>query len=352
MKKIAPSAENEIDDCYLPDFCHPENILKLVLVLELVAIVLTLAGAPRGDSRFIELSLLSMFVQWVGLGSAGLLCLLRRYRLLGGAVQATVISLGVVALMTLLMTWAGWEMEQRFRFGYFRHLPLQVILLQHLAIALIFYGLALRYFYIYHRNQQILQAEARARLQALQARIRPHFLFNSLNTIASLTHEEPDLAEEAIENLSDLFRASLRADSQVSLDSEIALTRKYIDLEKLRLDDRLRVEWRIDSDLQRFSLPALTLQPLVENAIYHGIEPLAEGGELRIELRQPRDRLEIRISNPLPPERSPNRSGNRMALENIRERLDLAFRGRAKIEHLEENGLYTVRISVPLMALE
>ena len=352
MKKIPPPVESDLDDCYLPDFCHAENILKLVLVLELVAIVLTLAGAPRSNNLFIELALLSMFVQWVGLGSAGLLCLLRRYHRLGGAVRATAISLGVVALMTILMSWAGWELEQQFRFGYFRHLSLGVILLQHLAIAMILYGLALRYFYVHYRSQQILEAEARARLQALQARIRPHFLFNSLNTIASLTHDEPDLAEEAIENLSDLFRASLRADSQVSLDSEIALTRQYIDLERLRLDDRLRVEWVIKANLDRFSLPALTLQPLVENAIYHGIEPLAEGGELRIELRESRDRLGIRISNPLPPERSPNRKGNRMALENIRERLDLAFSGRAKIEHLEENGLYTVSIRVPLMAAE
>lgn len=350
MKKTPPAVgDSEIEDCYLPDFCHAENILKLVLVLELIAIVLTLSGAPKASNLFVELALLSMFVQWVGLTSAGILCLLRRYGWLRGALRATVMSLGVVALATLLMSWLGWELEQQFRFGHFRHQSLGVILAQHVAIALILYGMTLRYFYVQYKNRQALQAESQARLQALQARIRPHFLFNSLNTIASLTHEEPDRAEEAIENLSDLFRASLRADSQVSLDSEIELTRQYIALEALRLDERLRVDWVIKARLEVFSLPALTLQPLVENAIYHGIEPQPEGGRVRIELRQTGEQLLIRISNPLPPQRGSNRPGNRMALENIRERLDLAFGGRAKIEHLEENGLYTVSIRVPLM---
>jgi two-component system sensor histidine kinase AlgZ len=353
MKKTPPAVDDiQIEDCYLPDFCHAENLLKLVLVLELVAIVLTLAGAPKSGNLFVELALLSMFVQWIGLGSAGILCLLRRYGLLHGAFRATLLSLGVVALVTLLISGIGWMLEQQLRFGYFRHQSLFATLLQHLAIALILYGMTLRYFFVQHRNQQTLKAESRARFQALQARIRPHFLFNSLNTIANLTYEDPDRAEEAIEDLSDLFRASLRADNQVSLEREIELTRQYIALEALRLDDRLQVKWLIKARVERFSLPALTLQPLVENAIYHGIEPLPEGGEVRIELRQTGDQLIVRISNPLPPARSPNRAGNRMALENIRERLDLAFDGRAKIEHLEENGLYTVSIRVPLMAAE
>lgn len=353
MKKNSPVADEPFeDDSYLPDFCHAENIFKLVLVLELVAIVLTLAGAPRNKSLFVELALLSMFVQWVGLGSAGVLCLLRHYRRLEGAFRGTLISLGVLAVMTLIMSWAGWQLEQWLQFGYFRRLSLPGIMISHLAIALILYGLALRYFYVHHRSQQVLEAESKARLQALQARIRPHFLFNSLNTIASLTHDEPDLAEEAIENLSDLFRASLRADLKVGLDSEIDLTRQYIELERLRLDDRLRVNWLIKADTGRFTLPALTLQPLVENAIYHGIEPMAEGGDLRIELRQSRTGLLIRISNPLPPKRGSRRPGNRMALENIRERLSIAFGGEAKIEHVAENGLYTVSIRVPMSNAE
>ncbi len=349
MKKTPPAVgDSKIESCYLPDFCHAENLLKLVLVLELIAIVLTLAGAPKNSNLYIELALLSMFVHWVGLASAGVLCLMRRFGWLCDTVRATILSLGVVAVVTLLMSWLGWELEQQLGLGYFRHQSMGVILLQHVAIAVILYGMTLRYFYVQHKNRQALQAESQARLQALQARIRPHFLFNSLNTIASLTHGEPDRAEEAIENLSDLFRASLQADSEVSLDSEIELTSQYIALEALRLDERLRVRWRIEVRPETFSLPALTLQPLVENAIYHGIEPQPDGGEVCIELRQSGEQLLIRISNPLPPQHSPNRPGNRMALENIRERLNLAFDGRAKIEHLEENGLYTVSIRLPL----
>ena len=119
-------------------------------------------------------------------------------------------------------------------------------------------------------------------LQALQARIRPHFLFNSMNTIASLTHDQPDLAEQAIENLSDLFRASLAAEASISLQQELELTRSYIDLESLRLGERLEVNWHLPEREPSLNLPALTLQPLVENAIYHGIEPLSSGGSIDI----------------------------------------------------------------------
>ncbi len=194
----------------------------------------------------------------------------------------------------------------------------------------------------------MIKTEAKARLQALQARIRPHFLFNSLNTIASLTYSDPERAEQAIENLADLFRASLNASSSISLQEEIELTREYIDLESLRLDERLKIDWNIDANSEQITLPALTLQPLVENAIYHGIEPLEEGGTVNISIHQ-NDDLTIEITNPLNlSESKSHRQGNRMALNNIAERLHLAFQGKAKIEHIVQNNLYTVTIKIPI----
>ena len=116
----------------------------------------------------------------------------------------------------------------------------------------------------------------------------------------------------------------------------------------MRLDDRLKVEWKLDADLENISLPALTLQPLVENAIYHGIEPLPEGGAVIIAIRQ-QDDLNIQIINPFNKNNMPShRKGNQMAIKNIHERLDLAFQGRAKILHLAENDLYKVDIRIPL----
>ena len=221
-------------------------------------------------------------------------------------------------------------------------------LMRNLSIALILIGLALRYFYLHYESELRQRIQAQARLQALQARIRPHFLFNSMNTIASLTHDQPDLAERAIENLSDLFRASLAAEASISLQQELALTRSYIDLEALRLGDRLEVNWKLPAEEPDLNLPALTLQPLVENAIYHGIEPLSEGGVIDIEIDASSANIEIAISNPSVTANSASqRKGNQMAIDNIRERLALAFDGEANMELVENESRYTVKLTFP-----
>lgn len=335
--------------CYLPDFCNAETNLLMILVLELIAIVLSLASAPVQSSLFIYVALMSVYIQWLGLSSAAILCLLRSRKLLHGKTWGTtLISLLVVMVITAVLASIAFHVNSLMRFDLFEQQTLLTVLLQHEAISLILFGLALRYFYVQYTGRRLIKLQSRSRLQALQARIRPHFLFNSLNTIASLTYDEPERAERAIENLSDLFRASLKAESKVSLEREIELTKDYIDLEKMRLDDRLQVTWQVDAPLQDIELPALTLQPLVENAIYHGIEPMAEGGEVRVDIQQG-ENLVIQISNPINgSETSSHRDGNKMALKNIHERLQLAFQGQAKIEHVAENDLYRVVIAIPL----
>lgn len=333
--------------CYVPDFCQADNNLLLIVVLELIAMVLALASSPVDGSLLIHFALLSVYVQWIGLSSAGLLCVMRRLRWLKDALMTTLLSLVVVGLVTALVSGLAYWINELLHFGLFEKTSILTVMLQHEAIALVLYGLALRYFYIKHNREQMIQIQSQARLQALQARIRPHFLFNSLNTIANLAHEDPDRAETAIENLADLFRASLNADASISLQQEIELTRDYISLEQLRLDDRLRVNWDIQADCDDIKLPALTLQPLVENAIYHGIEPLPDGGEVGILIQQD-GVIDIEITNPrLPPSAAARRHGNRMALQNIEERLQLAFQGQAKIEHLVENDLYKVKLRIP-----
>lgn len=349
MRKINPNSQPSMEkDSFLPDFCFAETNLFLVLVLELIAIVLALASAPTGGSLFVHIALLSIYIQWIGLTSASVLCLTSRLNRLKSTFSATLLSLLVVAIVTAIFSQLAYRLNEWFHFNLFDQHSVIMIVAKHEAISLILYGLALRYFYIRYTSQQIIKMEAQARLQALQARIRPHFLFNNLNTIASLTHDAPDVAEQAILNLADLFRASLNAEASISLQQEIELTRSYISLETLRLDDRLQVNWRIDAATKELSIPALTLQPLVENAIYHGIEPLPEGGAVNILLKQ-NETLLIEISNPLNKSGSKrSREGNKMALENIHERLHLAFQGRAKIEHITENDLYKVKIEIPV----
>ena len=249
--------------------------------------------------------------------------------------------------MTYSTTWLSLELEDVIRLGPDKSDTFYTMA-RNLTIALILIGLTLRYFYLHYESELRLKVQTQARLQALQARIRPHFLFNSMNIIASLTHDQPDLAEDAIENLSDLFRASLAAEDSITLQQELELTRSYIDLEALRLGDRLRVNWQVPDEEPVLNLPALTLQPLVENAIYHGIEPMPTGGAIDIGIEPHKNHVEISITNPvMAGQRDNHRAGNRMAVENIRERLALGFGGSATMQLLESDTSYTVRLTIP-----
>lgn len=336
---------------YLPDFCDGEIFLRLLLVLELIAIAFALVSFG-GGRIFIHIALISVVMLWVGLTTAALLCWWRRANLLGDHVRTTVVAIGVTLAMTLVASFLSLFFGEHLRFGPTAQ-DIGFTLLRNLSIALILIGLGLRYFYLYHESEQRLQIQAQARLQALQARIRPHFLFNSMNTIASLTHDQPDLAEQAIENLSDLFRASLAAEASINLQQELELTRSYIALEALRLGERLKVNWRLPAEEPSMNLPALTLQPLVENAIYHGVEPLSDGGVIEIEIDEREGNFEISISNPVVPgKRERHHKGNQMAVDNIRERLTLAFGGAATMQLLETDTRYTVRLTIPVQGAQ
>jgi len=346
-EKSITGAENTT---YLPDFCDGDVFLRLLLVVQLIAIVFALLSFGDGNLS-IHIGLVSFAMLWVGLTSAALLCLIRRQGLLGDHLRTSLIAISVTLLMTLLVSFLSLGFGAMLQFGPTAQ-NVAFTLARNLFIALILVGMALRYFYLHYESELRLQVQARARLQALQARIRPHFLFNSMNTIASLTHDQPDLAERAIENLADLFRASLAAESSIALQQELELTRSYIALEALRLGDRLEVNWRMPEREPSLELPALTLQPLVENAIYHGIEPLAGGGSIDINIEPVGRNIEISISNPLQSRQAQQREGNSMALENIRERLALAFEGAASMELLETETRYTVKLIIPMTGAE
>lgn len=202
-------------------------------------------------------------------------------------------------------------------------------------------------YYFHLRERAIAPALAEARLMALTARIRPHFLFNSLNAVLGVMRSEPRRAEHALEELSDLFRV-LMADNRelVRLSDEIGLCRQYLELERLRLGDRLQVEWRIESCPPDALVPPLMLQPLLENAVYHGIEPGEEPGLVVITIARASDEVLISIENPY---RGAGGShpGNRMALDNIRERLMLFFDLEARLASAVRGEVYRVDIRLP-----
>jgi two-component system sensor histidine kinase AlgZ len=202
-------------------------------------------------------------------------------------------------------------------------------------------------YYLNLQQRAYSPAIAEARLQALQARIRPHFLFNSINAVLSLIRSQPKRAETALEDMADLFRV-LMADNRelVPLAQEIALSRQYLSIEKLRLEDRLTVTWKIEQMPSDAMIPPLILQPLLENAVYHGIEPLVEGGEIVITVYSQRHELNIMISNPYIAEKQ-HHQGNKMALKNIKERLLLHFDLEASLTSQIKDKRYEIIIRIP-----
>ena len=206
-------------------------------------------------------------------------------------------------------------------------------------------GVLLAYFNL--RGRALSPAITEARLQALQARIRPHFLFNSINAVLSLIRSNPQRAETALEDLADLFRVLMADNRQlVPLEGELALCRQYLALEQLRLGERLRLAWHVDKLPADALLPPLVLQPLLENAVYHGIEPAEEGGEISINIYRSGNQVHLVLGNPYDAAGS-HHSGNRMALSNIRERLALHFDAEAQLLIKTTDKQYQVHIVIP-----
>ncbi len=274
---------------------------------------------------------------------------LSRQDVLAGSAIALVLALAVAAIVT---EGAWWFQEYTRRsLGEGTSLPVALHLqtmLRNLAVCAIAAGLALRYFYVAHQWQANVEAEAQSRVRALQARIRPHFLFNSMNTIASLTRSDARLAEQAIADLSDLFRASLREHRErIPLANEIEIARAYERVERLRLGERLVVDWKVDGLPMDAPVPALILQPLLENAVYHGIEPLEKGGIIRVAGKFDGRHVTLTIDNPVAPRVVARRTGHRIGLDNVRQRLELMFHGEAEVEVIEAPERFVVTLRFP-----
>ncbi len=341
----AAREQSEGGQAFLPDFCSIRTVFGVVVTAELLALVLSLGRLDALDHLVDQLSLHSLFVQWIALSGIGALCLLRRWteRLGHGAA-------GLLAWLVLLAVTLAVSAGARLVLG----LPLLdregiLFLTRNLGIAAVAAALLLRYLYVLYQWRRQVEAESEARFQALQSRIRPHFLFNSMNTIANLTRSDPRLAEEVVYDLSDLFRASLaEVGRRSTLGDELELVRGYLRIEALRLGERLTVEWDLEGLPEQAPLPALILQPLLENAVYHGIEPAEQGGVIHISGRYRRRRVNLSIRNTIPPEGSRgHRKGNRMALENTRQRLQGFFAGAASLTIGEVDGQHQVRVVFP-----
>ncbi len=319
----------------LPDWRNFGVMLRVLLGVNVLALLAALVQSNdllNWYGRYVEMA---AAVEPCLLISLGLLALLRDVirRLPIRFGQLTVLLLAALVAGVLSLGWQSLALSDGGSVG-------RVMLLAVSASALM-----LLYFEL--RGRAFSPAQTEARLAALNARIRPHFLFNSLNAVLSLIRARPQQAEEALESLSDLFRAAMRdPGALVSLADEIALGEQYLALEKLRLGERLQVIWEIGQVPMAFQMPPLMLQPLLENAVYHGIEPAAEGGLVRITMNKTGDDLVIKIANPTTGQIQ-HAVGNQMAVANIRDRLALYYDLEARLEIEVGEQSYEVRIILP-----
>ena len=322
----------------LPNFCNLGIMLRILLIVDGMSVVAAMLKAATYNGMWQELMNLSMLVQPVLLLSLLVLCLGR------GALARLPYCWGViiVLLLVLALSTLVHALGQRLFDADLGAIQ------RHWLFSAMVSGLLLGYFDL--RSRAFSPAISEARLQALQARIRPHFLFNSINAVLSLIRSDPKQAERALEDMADLFRVLMADNRQLApLEKEVALCRQYLELEHLRLGERLKVVWHVDKMPGDALIPPLLLQPLLENAVYHGIEPCTESGEIVINIYRARDQVHLVLLNPYRKD-GDHHSGNKMALANIRERLELHFDAEATLMTKVTDSSYQVHIIVPYVS--
>jgi len=337
------AAADGAGDFFIPDLCAPRSVFVMVLLAQLMAIVYVLAGSALPNFNWDLLAGCSLFVQWVVLLSAALLCYLR------GPISR--LSLPVATGGSLVLVLAVTALSSYLALHLYPHLSRGAQgawwVLRNLLVAAVLTGILLRYFFLRQQLRLQEKLELQARLDSLRSRIRPHFLFNTLNSIASLIMSRPEAAEQAVEDLSELFRVSLRESHRpTTVADELHLCELYLGIEKLRLGERLQVDWQVDSAARDQSMVSLILQPLMENAVYHGISRLPQGGTISVSVGLAAGVLRVVVTNPIPAE-SRRSGGHQIALANIRQRLQALYGSGAVLRAAPENGCFRVELSYP-----
>ncbi|HSD44037.1 MAG TPA: histidine kinase [Burkholderiales bacterium] len=318
----------------LPDFRNLGVAARILVGVNVGAFVTAAIKATSFSQLVSEFLEIALVVEPVLIAGLALLSVTSRWL----ARLPHLIGLATVAAMVLILTAGAAFLRASVDAG-----PLGIV--RAGAFALLTTAVLAGYFHL--RSRAFSPALSEARLQALQARIRPHFLFNTLNAVLSLIRKDARRAEAAIEDLAELYRMVMAdAKNLTTLAREVDLTRQYLNLEQLRLGERLVIDWQIADAPRDALVPPLLLQPLVENAVYHGIEPGVGPGTIVIAIRRERDRMHVKLTNPYHPDYQ-HRQGNRIALANIRERLALHFDVEGVLESGVNGSSYEIRMTMP-----
>lgn len=349
MSRPLPSALPAASAQPLEALWQAPALFSVVLAGEGLAAVLALAPFAGGD-RWVYFGLASLLIQWVAFLSIGALYLLRRTLVHWRPQAIAWLALALVVLNTFLVGSAASYLLRSGDLHPERSDPTFILRLTALALTVGFFGLAV--FQNYWRARQMAVQAKQAELEALHARIQPHFLFNTLNTGAALVHARPEEAERLLLDLADLFRAALAGPRIIQLADELALARRYLEIESLRFGQRLRVRWNLPEPLPTASLPALSIQPLVENAIRHGIEPASDGGAVEIAVAAIAGAITVTVANDLPPAGTAAAQGHRVGLAAVRERVRaLDPQHRDLLQTRTEAGRYVAVLSLPTNAI-
>ena len=340
------SEHGEQNDFWLPDLCNPLAFLRLILLGIFIAIVLILLRQGLPGLMLAEIGRLFLYSVWVVFISAVGLCQLRNraghLSVVHSAFLALVwliVSASICACVACAFAFQMFIDDGRSCFSIWSETT---------VVTLIFGSLVLRFLYVHHELQRQQRQLMQAQYDALQARIRPHFLFNSLSSIATLVGINTQRAEDAILDLSDLLRATLGEKAEHSLADELAICSKYLDMESLRMGRRMKVNMQVEPDLNTMMVPALFLQPLLENAVLHGLQPLPEGGQIDVNigrLAEDARQVHILIKNPLPGI-SPGSSGSGSALVNIEARLRQFYADRLCFAAQQRDGFFYIDIKL------
>lgn len=334
---------------FLPNICSTRSVVRVLLAGITLALILALAAANDLQELMVKFGLNALFILWTVVMSIILVCMLGRVINRISSIRAGVVILAITTFFTCMASIMGLA-GLSYASGTIVYWD-SLFVLKNIFISSIITALALRYFYHQQKWNEHVKSDSNAKYDALQSRMRPHFLFNSLNTIAQLITVDPVRAEDALLDLADIFRTTLDKRSRITLGEELDVTMRYLRMEGLRLGKRrLSVVWDMEKNALPFEMqiPPLLLQPLVENAIYHGIQPRKEGGTLGISLYETGEYLEISVSNPVPPEGTTSHSkGNHIAQENLKKRLEIAYGDRAQLSLTKTAHLYRVAFRIP-----
>lgn len=337
------------NNSFLPNFCNIKILFIVILSSELLAITLSLMQANYSFDFLFNLAMKSLFIQWISITCVGVLCLFRKFINQQAIWLATLVSYILILVVSFAITEIAWWRLYIYPYPDI-YIPKahNLFIIRSMSITIIIASVVLRYLYIQHQWKNNIEIIASSKFQALQARIRPHFLFNCMNTIASLIRKSPELAEQTVEDLSDLFRASLlNKDDLDTIETEWELCENYLRIESHRLGSRLTVDWDIKALPKDAIIPQLVLQPLLENSIYHGIEKIQDGGKITITGTFDKNILSISFSNPIPTNWESSHKGNKYAQKNINQRLHSIFGEKSNLSITKTNNKYTATINIP-----